>query len=204
MVRIIFLRHGFTNDNKEGRFSGFTDTKLSKTGHKQADLSAIYLSEENIDKIYTSPLSRAKDTAFKVASNKGLELQTIEEFKEMNFGTMEGLTFKEIKKNHHDEYEKILTQGFEYKFPSGESLIDFHERVSGKLDMLIEENEGKSILLVAHSGVIRCFLSHLVCKDHKLHWNFKIDNCSKSVVEVENKFCVIDTLNDTSHLRSME
>ncbi|CAH2212323.1 histidine phosphatase family protein [Tepidibacter aestuarii] len=201
MVKFIFIRHGLTLDNESMKLSGFIDSKLSDTGKDQAKKTSIRLKVEKIDLIYSSPLRRAVNTAKEISRIKNVEINICEEFKEMNFGDFEGLTFNEIESNHKEEYERLKSESFEYNFPNGENMIGFHDRISKKIDDIIKEQDGKTVLIVSHAGVIRACLSHLISKDHTYHWNFKIDNCSMTIVEVVDNFSVIHSLNNTEHLR---
>ncbi|WP_099188747.1 histidine phosphatase family protein [Tepidibacter mesophilus] len=201
MIKFIFIRHGLTLDNESMRLSGFIDSKLSDIGKNQAKQTSIRLKNEKIDLIYSSPLKRAMNTAREISRIKNISINVCDEFKEMNFGDFEGLTFQEIESNYKEEYERLKNESFEYSFPNGENMIGFHDRISNKIDDIIKNNDGKTVLIVSHAGVIRACLSHLISKDHTYHWNFKIDNCSMTIVEVVDDFSVIHNLNNTEHLR---
>ncbi|SHJ90294.1 histidine phosphatase family protein [Tepidibacter formicigenes] len=201
MVKFIFVRHGITIDNENMRLSGFIDSKLSDIGKEQVKKTCNRLKYEGIDYIYSSPLTRAVETAREIADFKNVEIKICQNFREMNFGDFEGLTFKEIQDKYKDEFNKLKKDAFKYKFPNGENMIEFHHRISSQLDDIIKKHDNETVLIVSHSGVIRSSLSHLLSKDHIYHWNFKIDNCSITIVEVMDNFAVINTLNNIEHLR---
>lgn len=159
-----------------------------------------YLKDENIDEIYTTPFSRTKDTMEKLAQIKSIEINETDKFNEIDFGEFDGLNFDIIKRDYPEEFEKMIKEGLEYTYPKGESLIDTFDRVSKELEKILKDKDNKTILICSHGGTIRNILSYLISKDYKYHWNFKIDNASVSVVEVENDFAVINKLNDTSFL----
>jgi alpha-ribazole phosphatase len=127
------------------------------------------------------------------------ELSYIEDFREMDFGIFENMTIKEIKQGYREEFEKMIEQKFKYNFIDGESIFDFHSRVVKSLENIIKNKEGE-ICICAHAGVIRCIISHLISKSHIYHWNFKIDNCSITKINIENNFSVLEKLNDRNHL----
>ena len=183
------------------KLSGHTDSSLSDTGKSQIKKTFQRLKDEEIHHIYSSPLSRAFESAKELALYKNIQLQINDSFKEMNFGSFEGMSFKEIETSHEDEYKKLIKEGFEYRFPKGENMIDFHERISTALDEIIKNHKDCTVLIATHAGVIRSCISHLIGKNHNYHWNFKIDNCSISIVEVVDDFAVIHSLNNTEHLR---
>ncbi|HSQ33717.1 MAG TPA: histidine phosphatase family protein [Peptostreptococcaceae bacterium] len=201
MVRIILVRHGETDDNNNMKLSGHIDSKLSSLGLSQSQRTVNFLKDYNIDYIYSSPSSRAIDTIKSLAKEKCLDIIINENLKEMNFGDFEGKTFKEIESSYSEELDNMLKLGFEYGYPNGESLVEFHNRIALYIENIIKQNIEKSILICTHAGVIRCIISHLLSKSYEHHWNFKIDNCSVSVIEIENDFAVIHKLNNTDHIR---
>ena len=201
MTRVILVRHGETDDNSCMKLSGHIDSKLSNLGLSQSQKTSKFLKDYNIDYIYSSPSSRAVDTIKDLAKEKSLDIIINDNLKEMNFGDFEGKTFKEIQSSYSEEFENMIKLGFEYKYPNGENLIEFHNRISLYIDNIIKKNRDKSMLICAHAGAIRCIISHLLSKSYEYHWNFKIDNCSVSVIEIENDFAVIHKLNNTDHLR---
>jgi alpha-ribazole phosphatase len=201
MAGIILVRHGETDDNNSMKLSGHIDSKLSNLGLSQSQKTAEYLKDYNIDHIYSSPSTRAINTIKGLSKTKYLDIIINDNLKEMNFGDFEGKTFKEIQSSYSEEFDNMMILGFEYKYPNGESLIEFHNRISLYIDEIIKENKEKYTLICTHAGVIRCIISHLLSKSYEYHWNFKIDNCSVSVIEIENDFAVIHKLNNTDHLK---
>lgn len=200
MIRLILVRHAITTCNEGGSLSGQIDSTLSKKGKLQVEQLTCYLKDENIDEIYTTPFSRTKDTMEKLAQIKSIEINETDKFNEIDFGEFDGLSFDIIKRDYPEEFEKMIKEGSEYTYPKGESLIDTFDRVSKELENILKDKDNKTILICSHGGTIRNILSYLISKDYKYHWNFKIDNASVSVVEVENDFAVINKLNDTSFL----
>lgn len=200
MIRLILVRHAITTCNEGGNLSGQIDSTLSKKGKLQVEQLTCYLKDENIDEIYTTPFSRTKDTMEKLAQIKSIEINETDKFNEIDFGEFDGLSFDIIKRDYPEEFEKMIKEGSEYTYPKGESLIDTFDRVSKELENILKDKDNKTILICSHGGTIRNILSYLISKDYKYHWNFKIDNASVSVVEVENDFAVINKLNDTSFL----
>lgn len=200
MTRLILVRHALTEDNQNARLSGHTDSSISKEGKIQIDKLTNYLKDTNIDKIFTTTSSRTKDTVSKIAQIKNLNIIEKDELREINFGDFEGLTFDEIKKNNPKEFEKIINDGYNYKYPNGESLIETYHRVSNEIDKIILENKNENILICSHGGTIRNIITHLLSRSYEFHWNFRIDNASVSVLDIENGFTVINTMNNTDFI----
>ena len=199
MIKLILVRHGKTTCNEKGVLSGLTDSVLSETGKLQSQKIADYLKYTNIDKIYTTPFKRTKETIEKLAETKNIKVEESSQLNEINFGDFEGLSFKDIEKNHPEEVQKMIKDGDKYKYPNGESLEDTFVRVKKEINNIINNNENYTILICSHGGTIRNIISYLLSGDYKYHWNFKIDNGSITEIEINNNFAVINKLNYTKY-----
>lgn len=200
MTRLILVRHALTEDNQNARLSGHIDSSISEEGKIQIENLTNYLKNIDIDKIFTTTSSRTKDTVNKIADIKNIQIIEKDTLKEINFGDFEGITFNEIKKNNPEEFEKMINDGYNYKYPNGESLVETYIRVAKEIDKIILENKDKNILICSHGGTIRNIITHLISNSYELHWNFRIDNASVSILEIENGFTVINTMNNTSFI----
>lgn len=200
MVKLILVRHALTVDNQKSRLSGHIDSAISEEGKEQIDKITNYLKDFDIDKIYTTTSSRTKDTVKKLSELKSIEIIEKESLKEISFGDFEGLTFDEIKDKYPKEFQDMIEKGYEYKYPNGESLIDSYNRVCIELDNIISNNDDRTILICSHGGTIRNIITYLISNSYKYHWNFKIDNGSVTILEVQDGFTVITAMNNTSFI----
>lgn len=200
MTKLILVRHALTTDNQDNKLSGHIDSIVSEIGKKQIDKLTTYLQKVDIDKIYTTTSSRTKDTVQKIANLKKINIIQKEALKEISFGDFEGITFEKIKKNHPKEFQDMIDKGYEYKYPNGESLIDSYKRVANEISEIIIDNKDKTILICSHGGTIRNIITYLISNSYEYHWNFKIDNASVTILEVENGFTVVNTMNNTSFI----
>lgn len=200
MVKLILVRHALTVDNQESRLSGHIDSSVSEEGKEQIDKITNYLKDFDIDKIYTTTSSRTKDTVKKLSELKSIEIIEKESLKEISFGDFEGLTFDEIKDKYPKEFQDMIEKGYEYKYPNGESLIDSYNRVCTELDNIISDCDNQTILICSHGGTIRNIITYLISNSYKYHWNFKIDNGSVTILEIQDGFTVITTMNNTSFI----
>lgn len=196
MTKLILVRHAVTKDNEQSRLSGHIDSVLSEEGKKQVRKLTDYLEKQKIDKIFTTTSKRTKDTVEPLANIKNIGIIERETLKEISFGDFEGITFEEIQNNHSEEFDKMINQGYEYKYPNGESLIESYYRVSKEIENIISENDNETILICSHGGTIRNIISYLISNSYEYHWNFKIDNASVTIIEVENRFAVINMMNN--------
>ena len=200
MVKLILVRHALTVDNQKSRLSGHIDSYISEEGKEQIDKITNYLKDFDIDKIYTTTSSRTKDTVKKLSELKSIEIIEKESLKEISFGGFEGLTFDEIKDKYPKEFQDMIEKGYEYKYPNGESLIDSYNRVCIELDNIISNNDNRTILICSHGGTIRNIITYLISNSYKYHWNFKIDNGSVTILEVQDGFTDITAMNNTSFI----
>ncbi|WP_027700990.1 histidine phosphatase family protein [Metaclostridioides mangenotii] len=204
MIKLILVRHVVTSANEKGRLSGFADSTLSHLGEGQVYKLADYLKDMPIDKIYTSSSIRTQKTIDLISKSKGIDIEIIENLNELNFGDFDGYTFKEIEKKFPKEYLDLLNDGDNYRFPNGESLVESYNRVSKEIELILKDANSKdieNILVCSHAGSIRNIVSYLISRDYKNHWNYKIDNSSVSIVEIDNGFPVLTMLNNTEFLK---
>ncbi|HAS28303.1 MAG TPA: alpha-ribazole phosphatase [Dehalococcoidia bacterium] len=196
MLKLYLIRHGQTELNKVRRFQGRIDVPLNETGIGQAQKLALRLSSEPLDKIYTSPLSRAQQTAEIIRSSHQIDIMTNEELVEMSFGSLEGKTYREINEIFPDWNASV----FDFTFAGGENLDNLVVRMKSFLDIVKKQDENSNILLVTHSGCLRVILCLLLGIDVNKWWQFKIDVASLTVVDNVTQGAVLTLLNDTSHL----
>jgi broad specificity phosphatase PhoE len=155
---LLLARHGETNDNREPlRVQGFSDTPLNDTGRRQAVELADRVAHEGIASLWSSDLSRARETAVLVGTRLGLEPSLDARLREANRGEWEGRLFVDIAREEPDRYAAWLHAGESWRFPGGESLRDQLARVSAALDDIHSRGELPA-LVVCHGGCIRVML----------------------------------------------
>jgi alpha-ribazole phosphatase len=195
------VRHGNTRGNSAERFWGHTDVELSAAGIGQAERLRDRLANEEIDAIYSSDLRRASATAEIIASRHQLAVVSCPELHEIDFGKVEGLTFEEIGRLYPELVKSWPTRDLTFKFPDGESVGDLNNRVTRFLDRLEKHAPEETVLIVAHSGVLRLLICHLLGLE-PWHWRqFRTDLASLSILETYPQVAILNSLNDVSHLR---
>jgi broad specificity phosphatase PhoE len=155
---LLLARHGETNDNLEPiRVQGFTDTPLNDTGRRQAGELAERVSSLGIASLWTSDLSRARETAEIVGARLDLKPRPDPRLREANRGEWEGHRFIDIEREQPERYAAWRRAGDGFRFPGGESLKDQLERVTAALDDVRASRELPA-LVVCHGGSIRVAL----------------------------------------------
>ena len=197
MTRVILVRHGETDWNKNARFQGQTDVPLSLVGVEQAQKVGIKLSQEDIDAVYSSDLSRAYQTALAIASHHNLAVQKEPALREINFGQWEGMSRQVIVDDHRDLYQQWLENPMETRTPEGENFIEVQERGLKALLCIAEKHLDETIVIVAHGGLIKSVICAYIDGGF---WDFPQGNTAVNILEYRSgKFHFI-TLNDLSHL----
>ena len=157
---ILLARHGETNDNVPPmRFQGFMDTPLNDTVRAQARELAeqIAAEPEPMRSLFSSDLSRTRETAEIVGARIGLEVRLDARLREASRGRWEGFTFDEIKQSEPEEYAAWMRAGPDWRFPGGESLQEQQDRVLAALTDVEAAGELPA-LVVCHGGSIRVVL----------------------------------------------
>ena len=191
MLRLYFMRHGETVWNTERRYQGMTDIELSEEGLRQAECAAKRFKNIKIDKIYASPLKRAMKTAEKIAAEKGLEIISEDDFREIHFGEWEG--------KYGESYTNFIREPHKYGFPGEGSVENVINRIKPGIDKLIAEDEG-NVLIVSHGGIIRLMIMYIMGLDSSWFTKMWINNTGVSIVEIKNDRRLLLTLNDSAHL----
>jgi broad specificity phosphatase PhoE len=175
---ILLARHGETNDNIPPlRFQGFTDTPLNDTGRAQAHELAekIAAEPEPIRSLWSSDLSRARETAEIVGAKIGLSPHLDARLREGNRGHWEGHPFSEIEQSDPKRYAEWMHAGPDWRFPGGESLQEQQDRVLATLRD-IEATGELPALVVCHGGSIRVVLCSRDPRGLAAFQDFKIPN----------------------------
>ena len=156
--RFIFLRHGQTDWNLQGRFQGHADIPLNATGLQQARDAAVRLTPLAIDRVVSSPLIRALKTAAIVAEQIALPVHIDGQLAERSFGSFDGLVIADVKRQHGLALSEPAARIFP---PDAEHWPQTLARSRAVIDKWLEGNPGETILFVAHDGIFRA-LSELL------------------------------------------
>ena len=200
MSKLLLARHGNTKLNSAERLWGQTDAELSAEGVGQAERLRDRLATQKIDVIYTSNLQRASATAKIIVSSHQVDIVTCPELREINFGKIEGLTFKEVSQLYPEVAEAWFKWSLALKYPGGESVTELNNRVSKFLGKLEKHAPEETILIVAHSAPLRMLICHLLGVEIQ-HWRqIRLDLASLSMLDTYPQGAILNLLNDVSHL----
>lgn len=203
-MKFLVIRHGETEWNKEEIFRGKKDIPLNDNGKSQAKKTAIQLAQCRIDKIYSSPLLRAKETASIIAERNRVPIYIMDEFTDMDFGIWEGLSLKKVKETYTEEFEIWRRYPQRWKIEGAETLKDVRKRVSKGIKLLINEtSKDKTIAIVTHRVICKIISMIFLGMPNSGFWRIKFDPASISIFEYDGFNFVATTINETSHLRDV-
>ncbi|WP_346888223.1 histidine phosphatase family protein [Clostridium sp. UBA1056] len=151
-MNIIVTRHGQSEADILNVHEGRADFSLTKLGRKQALSMANFVSSNyNINKIYSSPLKRASETAKLLSSLTNVLITYEDELMEFNNGLLAGLSREEANKRYPEPSVRWLHTSIH----GMESMIEFRSRAESILSKIISENDYDStVVIVAHGGII--------------------------------------------------
>jgi len=189
-TRFILVRHGETDWNKEKRFQGHTDIGLNAHGLRQAGLIRQYFDELEktgaalYQHCVSSDLDRARTTALTI-HNGNTPLDLIEGLRERHYGHLAGLTGDEMHLKSPQEFAGLRSRNPNATLQGGESLRQFYDRVIAAFKQVAQQQQGNTILLVAHGGVLDCIYRHCTGEPLDKQREWQLPNCALNVVELD-------------------
>lgn len=195
-MKLILLRHGETEWNREWRVYGRTDVALTEEGRRQALALALALKGEPLEAIYASPLSRTRETAGAIAQFHPLEVRLEEGLVEMDWGECEGLTIKEFR----DKYGSFTGLADEAKLPLGEGFKDVQGRAWAAVERFQALHYGNTVLAVTHALVIVSIIHRALGLELGQLGRMAPELGSKTVLEFDGRGPRLTLFNDTCSL----
>lgn len=204
-ARLLLVRHGETEWNRQGRFQGQIDVPLNDNGRVQAGQAAEFLKSVQIDSAVSSSMARPKETAeiiLKYHSEVALKLR--DDLREISHGLWEGKFESEIEA----DYPGLLHQWQQHpetvQMPEGENLQQVWDRAVVGWNAIVQSAQpGETILVVAHDAINKAILCYVAGLTPAAFWNFKQGNGAVSVIDYVNgadATPLLMAMNITTHL----
>ena len=159
--KVLFIRHGQTDFNRERRLQGAMPVPLNECGRAQSRSLAEYLTTVSIDAIYTSPRSRALETAQIIGAILRQPVRQDERLAEIAFGDFEGHTFAEVEARFPLAYRKWEAGYRLYQVPGGESRLDVQRRMQAAWDDITSVSDLETVAMVGHSSAMMILLASM-------------------------------------------
>lgn len=153
--------------------------------------------------VYSSDLQRAIQTATPVAARHGLEVVTLRELREVNYGEWEGLSEKDCGERNPEILRKRNEDPELVAPPGGESYREMMDRFLPVVENLAARHRSENIVLVSHHGNLRLLMCHLMQVSVAQYRSFVMANGGLTALENRKGSLVIQSMNDTCHLREM-
>jgi broad specificity phosphatase PhoE len=160
LTEVYLVRHGQTDWNVDGRYQGWADIPLNNTGFDQAHALASVLKRQTYVALYSSDLSRARQTAEVIGQYVGLPVQIDQRLREIDQGEWEGQRVAEVKLRYHAVIETGEKDPVNTPAPGGESVAQVAARAAQALNEITAHHPTGPVLAVMH-GLI---LATLVCQ----------------------------------------
>jgi probable phosphoglycerate mutase len=191
---IYLIRHGEIAATSPRRFIGRTDLPLTEKGREQIAVLGQYLSTCRIEKIVCSPLSRCQESGQILSRYLGLSIETQHNLSEINLGDWEGLTVDEIKAKYPGAYEERGKDLPGYRPLGGESFHDLLDRVWPAFMQIVEASPSQTAV-VAHAGVNRVLLCHILGIPLTQMFRFEQNYGYFNVISVDKTHLKVESLN---------
>lgn len=165
MANLILVRHGESEWNKLGLWTGLTDIRLSPKGIEESAQAGEKLKSYSIDLSYISSLKRARQTLDEIKKVIGRDFPTSENktLDERDYGIYTGQNKWDLQKSMGDEQFQKIRRGWDFAVPKGETLEDVYNRVVPyyQSQILPDLRNGKNVLIVAHGNSLRALVKYL-------------------------------------------
>ena len=190
-MEIYIVRHGETVWNEKRLLQGSEDIELNSKGRELAGITGRNLENVHFDKIYSSPLIRAYDTANLIRGHRNIPIIRDERLRELSFGVNEGKSSMKIREDENNPFHHFFSRPELYVAPEGgETLEHICERAKDFLEEVIEPQADnvERVMLVAHGALNKALMCHIQNHGISEYWSGGLQtNCSVIIVRLDNE-----------------
>ncbi|MHB8880910.1 MAG: histidine phosphatase family protein [Thermodesulfovibrionales bacterium] len=225
VTTLFLIRHGETEGSETKRYKGSLDVALSDRGIEQAGKAALFVQEyltktasdrdksylrdiqkktdgpvrpggtAMLEAVYCSDLSRAIKSAEPLARLYDRKPIRVPELRERNFGIWENMSFVEIRDQYPEEFNAWADNPLQFSPPGGESTMDLRDRVLPLFNHILESHSGQCMAIVAHGGVNRVLLCHILGIPLENIFRIEQDYAAVNVIEFWDRYPVVKCMN---------
>lgn len=185
MTTLILIRHGETDWNNEGRYTGQSDVPLNARGLEQAGSLAKQLQGRKIDVIYSSDLRRAHQTAEALAESSGTRILIDPRLREIHQGEWEGMLFKDIRASYSQAWEQRARDPLLVAPPGGETVGQVRTRVLEALREILQQHPDGHLAIVSHGLVLALIKVHIAGLPIETVWDHIPNNAEPETMVME-------------------
>lgn len=195
-MKLCLVRHGQTQANLEGVYSGISETPLTQTGVSQAKELGDILQPACFDKVFCSELGRAQHTMRLILEPCNVPVITEPRLNEMNFGDWELRHHRDLQNQDAENYAAWCKDWQNVIPTNGEGFQLFSQRVQAIAQDFLRQQSEENILIVSHQGVLSLFIATLLNMPAASLWHFVIEQGAWSSIEIRDGFATLKTLNN--------
>lgn len=202
-THLLLIRHGETDANRNGVWQGATDSHLNARGQAQARAVAARLAAERaaVSAIYSSPLSRAAETAAIIAARLGLATVTPDpRLAEFDLGEWEGLDYEVLR--HEKRLWARMAADPSFAPPGGESARNFALRLLAGVREIAAAHAGQRMILVSHGGALATALAMILHAEGNRWPEYQMGNCALSELAFTPQPQLL-RFNEVAHLQAI-
>lgn len=191
---LILVRHGRTAANAGGQMQGRVDNPLDEVGIEQAEAIAAVLG--SVDRVVTSPLRRASETAARIAARSGADVVVDDRWLELDFGIYDGVPIGAVPVSVWGRWQTDADWAPE----GGESLAQLRTRAFAACDDLAAESAHEDIVVVSHVSPIKAGVAWSLGLDNETTWRTHLDVASITRLALRDGKPILVSFNEIHHL----
>jgi broad specificity phosphatase PhoE len=200
--RVILIRPGETDWNRQGRWQGGVASPLNDYGRAQAKQLGRYIRNIGLSALYASDLRRSVQTAEILAAQLGFDPLYDARWREREIGSWQGMSLDEIRAWYGDDYKRLQADIENFRVPGGESRADVRVRVTNAFNDVLAEDKGGTIGIITHTTSTHMLLHSLIA-GYDIYAAVLGNSAVTTIHRQESGEWQLVALNDLSHLEGL-
>lgn len=200
--RVILIRPGETDWNRQGRWQGWVASPLNDYGRAQAKALARYIRNIGLKALYSSDSRRAIETAEILGEQLGFEPVFDARWRERDIGAWQGMSLDEIRSWSVNDYKKLQADNENFQVPDGESRADVRKRVLDAFNDILAEDKGSTVGIITHTTSTHALLDSLIDR-YDIYAAVLGNSAVTTIHRNEDGQWELVALNDLSHLEGL-
>ncbi|KLV73691.1 MULTISPECIES: adenosylcobalamin/alpha-ribazole phosphatase [Citrobacter] len=194
-MRLWLVRHGETEANVAGLYSGHAPTPLTERGIAQAQTLGTLLRNVPVDNVLCSELERARHTTQLILGDREVPVRNMPELNEMFFGDWEMRHHRDLAREDAENYAVWCNDWQNATPTNGEGFQAFSLRVERFIAQLADYKTCQNLLVVSHQGVLSVLIARLLSMPATAMWHFRVEQGCWSAIDFCDDFAVLKVLN---------
>lgn len=203
-MRLWLVRHGETEANVAGLYSGHAPTPLTERGIAQAQTLGTLLRNVPVDNVLCSELERARHTTQLILAEREVPVRNMPELNEMFFGDWEMRHHRDLAREDAENYAVWCNDWQNATPTNGEGFQTFSQRVERFIAQLADYKACQNLLVVSHQGVLSVLIARLLSMPAAAMWHFRVEQGCWSAIDFCDDFAVLKVLNSRAVWRNGE